>query len=77
MSGGFDMLGGDFDFDVCENLELVVDGFVIIFQSVEVGVAEEDGLEFIVGGFRASERSGEGEEIVVGLDISFFERSFK
>lgn len=70
------MFGGDFDFDVCENLELVVDGFVIIFQSVEVGVAEEDSLEFIVGGFRTSERGSESEEVVVSLEISFFERSF-
>lgn len=31
VSGGFDMFGGDFDFDVCENLELIIDGFVIIF----------------------------------------------
>ena len=40
-------------------------------------MAEEDSLEFVVHGFRRGERSGEGEEIVVGLDISFFERSFK
>ena len=38
-----------------------------------VGVAEEDGLEFVVHGFRCGERSGEGEEIVVGLNVSFFE----
>ena len=76
MSGGFDMLGGDFDFDVCENLELVVDGFVIIFQSVEVGVAEEDSLKFVARGFRCDECGSEGEEIVVSLEISFFERSF-
>lgn len=40
-------------------------------------MAEEDGLEFVVHGFRCGERSGEGEEIVVGLDISFFERGFE
>ena len=77
VSGGFDMLGGDFDFDIGENLELVVDGFVIIFQSVEVGVAEEDGLELIVGGFRTSECGSEGEEIIVGLETGLFERGFE
>lgn len=73
MSGGFDVFGGDFNFDIGENLKLVIDGFVIVFQGVEIGVAEEDGLEFIVGGFRASERGSEGEEVVVGLEIGFFE----
>ena len=40
-------------------------------------MAEEDGLEFIVSGFRDSECSGEGEEVVVGLEIGFFERGFE
>ena len=73
MSGGLDVFRGDFNFDVGENLELVVDGFVIIFQSVEVGVTKEDSLEFIVGGFRISERGSESEEVVVGLEIGLFE----
>ena len=77
MSGSFDMFGGDFNFYIGKNLELVVDGLVIIFQGVKVGIAEEDGLEFIVGGFRASECSGEGEEVVVGLEIGLFERGFE
>ena len=77
VSGGFDALRGDFNFDIGENLKLVINGFVIIFQSVEVGVAEEDGLELIVGGFRASECSGEGEKVVVGLEIGLFERGFE
>lgn len=77
MSGGFDVFRGDFNFDIGENLELVVDGFVIVFQGVEVGVTEEDSLEFVVGAFRASECSGEGEKVVVGLEISFLERGFE
>ena len=40
-------------------------------------MAEEDGLEFIVSGFRDSECRGEGEEVVVGLKISLFERVFE
>ena len=40
-------------------------------------MAEEDGLELIVGGFRVSERGGEGEEVVVGLETGFFERGFE
>ena len=31
MRGGLDVLGGDFNFDICENLELVIDGLVIVF----------------------------------------------
>ena len=31
MRGGFDMLRCDFDFDIGENLKLIVDGFVIVF----------------------------------------------
>ena len=73
MSGSFDVFGGNFNFDIGENLKLVINGFVIIFQSVEVGVTEEDSLEFIVGGFRTSERGSESEEVVVGLEIGLFE----
>ena len=40
-------------------------------------MAEEDSLEFVVHGFRRGERGSEGEEIIVGLDISFFKRFFK
>lgn len=71
------MLRGDFDFDVCENLELIIDSLVIVLQCIEIGVAKEDSLELVVGGFRGCERCGEGEEIVVGLEISFLERGFE
>ena len=77
MSGGFDVLGIDFNFDIGKNLELVVGGFVIIFQSVEVGVTKKNSLELVIGSFRISERGSEGEEVVVGLEISFFERGFE
>ena len=40
-------------------------------------MAEENSLELVVGGFRGCERGGESEEIVVGLEISFFERGFE
>ena len=40
-------------------------------------MAEEDSLELIIGGFRASECGSEGEEIVVGLETGFFERGFE
>ena len=68
------MLWGDFDFDIGEELELIIYSLIIVLQCVEIGVAEEDSLELIVGSFRASECGGEGEEVVVGLEISFFER---
>ena len=31
MSGGLDVLRSDFNFDVGENLELVIDRFIIVF----------------------------------------------
>ena len=71
--GGLDMFRGDFDFDIGKNLELVVDGFVIIFQSVEVGVTKKNSLEFVVNGFRRGKCSCEGQEIIIGLNVSFFE----
>ena len=40
-------------------------------------MAEEDSLEFVVGGFRDCECGGEGEEIVVGLETGFFKRGFQ
>lgn len=40
-------------------------------------MAEENSLEFVVNGFRRDECGSESEEIVVGLDIGFFERFFK
>lgn len=40
-------------------------------------MAEEYGLELIVGGFRVSERGGEGEKVVVGLEIGLFEKGFE
>ena len=75
--GGFDMLRGNFDFDIGEDLELIINSLIIVLQRVEIGVAKEDGLELVVGGFRGCERRGEGEEIVVGLEISFLERGFE
>ena len=77
MSGGFDVFGGDFNFDIGENLKLVINGFIIIFQSVEVGVTKKNSLELVIGSFKISERGSEGEEVVVGLEISFFERGFE
>lgn len=71
------MLRCDFDFDIGENLKLIVDSLIIVLQRVEIGVAKEDSLELVVGGFRGCERCGEGEEVVVGLEIGFFERGFK
>ena len=71
------MLWGDFDFDIGEDLELIINSLIIVLQCVEIGVAEEDGLKFVVGGFRGCERRGESEEIVVGFEIGFFERGFK
>lgn len=75
--GGFDMLRGNFDFDIGEDLELIIYSLIIVLQCVEIGVAKEDSLELVVGGFRGCERRGEREEIVVGLEISFLERGFK
>jgi hypothetical protein len=75
--GGFDMLRGNFDFDIGEDLELIIYSLIIVLQCVEIGVAKEDSLELVVGGFRGCERRGEGEEIVVGLEISFLERGFE
>lgn len=75
--GGFDMLRGNFDFDIGEDLELIIYSLIIVLQCVEIGVAKEDSLELIIGGFRASERGGESEEIVVGLETGFFERGFE
>ena len=40
-------------------------------------MAEEDSLELIIGGFRASECGSEGEEIVVGLETGLFERGLE
>jgi hypothetical protein len=71
------MLRGNFDFDIGEDLELIINSLIIVLQRVEIGVAKEDGLEFVVHGFRCGERRGEGEEIVVGLEISFLERGFE
>lgn len=75
--GGFDMLRGNFDFDIGEDLELIIYSLIIVLQCVEIGVTKEDGLELVVGGFRGCERRGEGEEIVVGLEISFLEKGFE
>lgn len=71
------MFGSDFDFDIGEDLELIIDSFVVIFERVEIGVAKEDGLELIVGAFGASECSGECEKVVVGLEIGLFEMVFE
>ena len=71
------MLRGNFDFDIGENLKLIINSLIIVLQCVEIGVAKEDSLELVVGGFRGCERCGEGEEVVVGLEISFFERGFE
>ena len=75
--GGFDMLRGNFDFDIGEDLELIINSLIIVLQRVEIGVAKEDSLELVVGGFRGCERRGEGEEIVVGLETGLFERVFE
>ena len=40
-------------------------------------MAEEDGLQFITRGLGCGERCCEREEIIVGLDIGFFERGFE
>ena len=77
MRSSFDMFRGDFDFDIDEDLELIIDSLIIVLQCVEIGVAKEDSLELVVGGFRSCERCGDGEEVVVGLEIIFFERSFE
>ena len=77
MRGGVDMLRGNFDFDIGEDLELIIYSLIIVLQCVEIGVAKEDSLELVVGGFRGCECRGEGEEIVVGLEISFLERGFE
>ena len=71
------MFWGDFNFDIGENLESIVDGFVIVFQSVEISVTKENSLELVIGGFRASECSSEGEKVIVGLEIGLFERGFE
>ena len=71
------MLRGNFDFDIGENLKLIINSLIIVLQCVEIGVAKEDSLELVVGGFRGCEHCGEGEEVVVGLEISFFERGFE
>lgn len=71
------MLRGNFDFDIGEDLELIIYSLIIVLQCVEIGVAKEDSLEFVVHGFRCGERRGEGEEIVVGLEIGLFERGFE
>lgn len=71
------MLRDNFDFDIGENLKLIINSLVIVLKGVEISVAKEDGLELIIGGFRASERGGESEEIVVGLETGFFERGFE
>ena len=68
------MFGDNFDFDIGEDLELIINSLIIVLQRVEIGVAKEDSLELVVGGFWGCERCGEGEEVVVGLEISFFER---
>ena len=77
MSGGFDVLRGNFDFDIGENLKLIINSLIIVLKGVEISVAKEDGLELVVGGFRTSECGGEGEEVVVGIKISLFERGFE
>lgn len=56
---------------------MVVDRFVIVFEGVEIGMTEEDGIESVMVGFGCGECGSEGEEVVVGLDISFFERGFE
>ena len=71
------MLRGNFDFDIGENLKLIINSLVIVLKGVEVSVPKKDGLELVVGGFRGCECGSEGEEVVVGLEISFLERGFK
>ena len=75
--GGFDMLRGNFDFDIGEDLELIIYSLIIVLQCVEIGVAKEDSLKLVVGGFRGCERCGEGEEVVVGLETGLFERGLE
>ena len=77
MSGGFDMLRGNFDFDIGEDLKLIINSLIIVLQCVEIGVAKEDSLKLVVGGFRGCERCGEGEEVVVGLETGLFERGLE
>ena len=71
------MFRGNFDFDIDEDLELIINSLIIVLQCVEIGVAKEDSLELVAGGFWGCERCGEGEEVVVGLEISFLERGFE
>ena len=42
-----------------------------------MSVAEEDGLELIVGAFWISECGGEVEEVVVGFETGFFKRGLE
>ena len=71
------MLRSNFDFDIGENLKLIINSLIIVLKGVEISVAKEDGLELVIGGFRTSECGGEDEEVVVGLETSFFERVFE
>lgn len=75
--GGFDMLRGNFDFDIGEDLKLIINSLIIVLQCVEIGVAKEDSLKLVVGGFRGCDRCGEGEEVVVGLETGLFERGLE